>query len=87
MTTLFKYIGQFSIDLGQSFDFYDDLMKYGKAYGYHRLLKLVPTNRSVDADNPNALTYSYYVNLFKAWNSIGFETIQRNANETWGTRD
>ena len=86
-TTLFKPDRQFSIDPGHSFDFCADFMKYGKAYGYIGLLKMVPTNQAVDADNPNALTYSDYINLLKAWNEIGIKTIQKHANEMWGTRD
>ena len=33
------------------------------------------------------LSYSDHMNLFEAWNEIGIETIQRNANEIWETRD
>ena len=64
--TSFKPERQFSLDPGQSFDFCDDLMKYEKAYEYHGLLKLVPTNQAADPDNQDEITYSSHVNLFGA---------------------
>lgn len=51
------------------------------------MLKSVPTERTVNPDDANVITYSRFIDVLSTWNQISHEQILRYANEIWGTRD
>jgi hypothetical protein len=60
--------------------------KCSRQFGYGSLLN-VPTRRDVDVTGPNVIIYKDHVNMINTWNKIDDDSIAKNANEVWGTRD
>ncbi len=53
-------------------------------FGYGSLLN-VPSDRDVDAMDPNLITYESHINMIKTWNKMTDDIIAKNANKVWGT--
>ena len=77
---------RFDIIPGNSDLFSAEIKKYSTQFGYGALLN-VPSERDVDATDPNIITYKNHVNIIKTWNKITDDIIAKNANEIWGARD
>jgi hypothetical protein len=77
---------RFNLIPGNSDPFSNEFKKCSRQFGYGSLLN-APTNRDVDATDPNLLMFKDPINIIDTWNKITDDLIARNANETWGTRD
>ena len=75
---------RFDIIPGNSDLFSAEIEKCSTQFGYGALLN-VPSERNVDATDPNIITYRNHINMIKTWNKITDDIIARNANEVWGT--
>ena len=75
---------RFDIIPGNSDLFSAEIEKCSAQFGYGALLN-VPSERNVDATDPNIITYRNHINMIKTWNKITDDIIARNANEVWGT--
>ena len=76
----------FELIPGNSDLFSAEIEKCSTQFGYGALLN-VPSERDVDATDPNIITYRNHINMLKTWNKITDDIIAKNANEVWGTRD
>ncbi len=77
---------RFDIIPGNSDLFSAEIKKYSTQFGYGALLNVL-SERSVDATDPNIITYMNHVNIIKTWNKIIDDIIAKNAHKIWGARN
>jgi hypothetical protein len=78
---------RFDLIPGNSDAFSAEIKKCSRQFGYGSLLN-VPTRGDVDTTDPNVIIYKDHVNMINTWNNkIDNDSIAKNKNEVWGTRD
>lgn len=75
---------QISLSPDDGMRFCEALLDNARTYGYERLLKKVPRTKTVAADG--TVTFGDHVNILETWNQLTIDIMQKNAEETFGSK-
>ena len=68
-------------------DFAAAISKNGAQYGYNGMMARVPTTCTIDAADPNNITYADHMDMINTFGVVTMDTIQKNATQLWGAKD